>query len=150
MAHRFLPFRHSTSNRKMDSMVSKHQPTTKKRIVTYQELSTLVGRVNHVCFIILDARHFMSNLHWMESIARHKTKIKLSRRTLDNLDLWLEFLESSKYGIAVNRVIFRKPTITTFLYSSEFGIGGFCPQTGIGWRYHFIEEEQQAFILNTK
>ena len=33
-----------------------------KRIVTYQELSTLISRLNHVCFIILDARNFMRNL----------------------------------------------------------------------------------------
>ena len=92
----------------------------------------------------------MSNLRQMEEIARRKIKVRLSRRTLDDLELWLEFLLSEKYGISINRVIFRKPTITTFSDSSECGIGGFCPQTGIGWRYRFIEEEQQAFTLNTK
>ena len=76
--------------------------------------------------------------------------MKLSRRTLDDLDLWLEFLESAKTGISINRVIFRKPTITTFSDSSECGIGGFCPQTGIGWRYQLSPAEQQAFTLNTK
>ena len=47
-------------------------------------------------------------------------------------------------------MVFRKPTITTFSDSSKCGIGGFCPQTGIGCRYHFTEEEQQAFTINTK
>ena len=67
----------------------------------------------------------MSNLRQREAIARRKTKVKLSRRTLDDLDLWLEFLKSAKYGISINRVIFSKPTITTFSDSPECGIGGF-------------------------
>ena len=92
----------------------------------------------------------MSNLRQTEAIARRETKVKISRRTLDDLELWLEFLDSSKYGISINRVIFRKPAITTFSYSLKCGIVSFCPQTGIGWRYHFTEEQQQAFNLNTK
>ena len=77
-----------------------------KRIVTYQDLSTLIGRLYQVFFIIRDARHFMSNLCQMETIARRKTKFNISRRTLDDLDLWIEFLESAKYVISINRVIF--------------------------------------------
>ena len=76
--------------------------------VTYQTLSSLIGKLNHVCYIIPDARHFMNNLRQMESIARRKGKVKLSRRTLDDLILWLDFLKSAKAGISINRVIFKK------------------------------------------
>jgi hypothetical protein len=34
-------------------------------ICSYDELETLVGRLNHVCFIIPLARHFMSRLRWL-------------------------------------------------------------------------------------
>ena len=46
--------------------------------------------------------------------------------------------------------MFQKPSITTFSDSLEIGSGGFYPQTGIGWRYRFSPEEQQAFTLDTK
>ena len=55
----------------------------------------------------------MKNLRRMEYLARFKTKVKLSRGAMDNLELWLSFLESAEKGISINRVVFRKPTITT-------------------------------------
>jgi len=122
----------------------------KKKKASYQELASIIGKLNHVCFIIPDARHFMNNLRRAETTARIRKISKLNRRTLDDLALWLDFLQSAHQGISINRVIFRKPTITTFSDSSEFGIGGFCPQTGIAWRYHFTPDEQRAFTLNTK
>ena len=69
---------------------------------------------------------------------------------MDDPNLWLDFLKSTEDGISINRVVFRKPTITTFSDSSELGIGGFSTKTGIGWRYQLSPEEQQAFTLNTK
>ena len=69
---------------------------------------------------------------------------------MEDLTPWLEFLKSVKEGFSINRVIFRKPTLTTFSDSSKIGIGGFCPQTGIMWRYFFTEAERQSFTLNTK
>ena len=94
----------------------------------------------------------MNNLRKMEALAGRSAskKVKLTRRTLDDLTLWLEFLESAKKSISINRVIFRKPTLTTFSDSSKIGIGGFCPQTGIMWHYFFTEAERQSFTLNTK
>jgi len=121
-----------------------------KKFVTYEDLASLIGKLNHVCYIIPDARHFMNNLRKMESIARRRPKVKLTRGTIDDLDLWLDFLASAKDGISINRVVFRKPTLTTFSDSSEAGIGGFCPQTGVMWRYRFTEAEAKAFTLNTK
>ena len=69
---------------------------------------------------------------------------------MDDLNHWLDFLKSTEEGISINIFVFRKPIITTFSYSSELGIGGFCPKTGIGWRHMFSLEEQQTFTLNTK
>ena len=92
----------------------------------------------------------MNNLRKAEPIARRKRRVKLTRRTLDDLTLLLEFLNSAKAGISINRIVFRKPNIITYSDSSEVGIGGFSPHTGIGWRYQFTLEEQHAFTLNCK
>ena len=121
-----------------------------KRTVSYQEISTLIGRLNHVCFIIPDARHFMSNLRRMEKIAKYNLKVHLTSTCLDDLDLWLEFLNSAKDGISINRIVFRSPTLISLSDASEQGIGGYSPSTGIGWRYEFSKDEQRAFTLNLK
>ena len=121
-----------------------------RKRVQAKDLRTLIGKLNHVCFVIPDAKHFMNNLRKMETLVRFRPKVKLSRGAMDDLDLWLDFLKLAEAGISINRVIFRKPTITTFSDSSELGTGGFCPSTGIGWRHVFSPKEQQVFTLNTK
>ena len=121
-----------------------------RKKVKAKDLQTLTGKLNHVCFVIPDARHFMNYLRKMEKLARFRKKVKLSKGAMDDLDLWPDFLKSAGAGILINRVVFRKPTITTFSDSSELGIGGFCPTMGIGWRHMFSPEEQQTFTLNTK
>ena len=121
-----------------------------KRKVTYKELSTLIGKLNHVCFVIPDARHFMRNLRKVEAIARRKGCVKLPRRSLDDLTLWLEILDSEKTGILINRTIFWKKNLITYYDASKVGFGGYSPHTGIAWRYEFTPEEQQAFTINCK
>ena len=121
-----------------------------KGAVSHHELSSLIGRLNHACFVIPDARHFMGNLRRMETIASRTKFVKLSSTTLADLELWLEFLDSAKKGISINRIIFRKATLVSFSDASETGIGGFSPHTGIAWRCKFSKDEQQAFALNLK
>ena len=114
-------------------------------------IETLVGRLNHVCYIIPDARHFMNELRAAEKAARASDKfITLTRRAKDDLRLWLDFLHSAKEGISLNRIVFRKPTIHSYSDASEWGIGGFSPHTGVGWRFEFTEGQHKTFTLNCK
>ena len=92
----------------------------------------------------------MNNLRKMESIAKRKGAVHPTRQTMEDMDLWLEFLKSAKEGISINRIVFRKPTLISYSDSCELGIGGFSPFTGIGWRYKFSEAEAKAFTLNLK
>ena len=122
----------------------------RRKAVKHKDLQRLNGKLNHVCFIIPDAKHFMNNLRRMEHLAKHKKKVKLTHGTMKDLELWLSFIESAAAGISINRIVFRKPTIITFSDASEAGIGGYCPKTGVGWRYLFTEEENKALTLNCK
>ena len=144
--------RHWTNRAKWKAWSADIQELLKTRTAKLKSLSSLIGKLNHVCFIIPDARHFMNNLRRMETIAKSNDaqRVKLSQTTLADLDLWLEFLTSARDGISMNRVVFRKPTQITFSDSSEIGISGFSPHTGIAWRYRFTEEEAKSFTLNVK
>ena len=119
--------------------------------ISGEKLKTLIGRLNHVCFVIPDARHFMSRLrHLQTSSADSNSFATLDDDTRADLRLWLEFLKCAKDGISINRIIFRKPTLQSYSDASEFGIGGYSPSTGVAWRYEFSDEEQLAFTLNCK
>ena len=121
-----------------------------RKAVKLRDIQRLLGRLNHVCFIIPDAKHFMNNLRKMEYLAEFRKKVKLSHTTVEDLKLWLIFLESACRGISINRVVFRKPTIASFSDALETRIGGFCPKTGVIWRHEFSNANQAAFTLNAK
>ena len=46
--------------------------------VTSNDLKNIIGKLNHVCFVVPDNRHFMDNLHRMETLVKFKKKVKLS------------------------------------------------------------------------
>jgi hypothetical protein len=51
----------------------------------YDDLETLVGRLNHVCFVIPFARHFMSRLRWLLITSRQGRRIRLRPQVLADL-----------------------------------------------------------------
>ena len=116
----------------------------------FKELSTLVGRLEHVCYIIPAARHFMNRLRATATIADKFRKATLSNEVKLDLKLWIDFLSKAKEGISINNVVFRSPTSIPLTDASEIGIGGYCLQNNTLWRYEFTPDEQRAFSLNTK
>ena len=121
-----------------------------RKAVKLRDIQRLLGRLNHVCFVIPNAKHFMNNLRKTEYLAKFRKQVKLPHTAVEYLELWLILLELAHRGISINRVVFRKPTIASFSGASETGIGGFCPKTGVAWRHEFSNVEQAAFTLNAK
>lgn len=122
----------------------------KLKKINYQEISKLVGRLNHVAFIIPTARHFMNRLRRIETQANKHRWGNISPEAKEDLILWQKFLLKAKKGISINNIIFRTPTSTSLSDSSEFGIGGYGHTSGIMWRYEFTTEEQTSFDINQK
>jgi hypothetical protein len=101
---------------------------------SYDDLDTLVGRLNHVCFIIPVARHFMSRLRWLLTGASAGRRIRIRPQVLADLRLWLSFLRLAFTGISLNLISFRAPTHVFRSDAAEHGIGGFCGLNGKAWR----------------
>ena len=121
-----------------------------KGTARFDELNTLVGRLDHVCFVIPSARHFMNRLRRAKTKADKQKQVKISKEVDKDLRLWIEFLTKAKRGISINEVVYRKPTCTALTDSSEIGIGGYSSNSNILWRYQFKINEQRAFTLNMK
>lgn len=96
----------------------------------YESLDTLVGRLNHVCYVIPQARHFMSRLRWVLLQSRKGRAIELRQQVLADLRLWLRFLLMAHEGISLNLVAFRVPTHVFRSDAAEHGMGGFCGLSG--------------------
>ena len=116
----------------------------------YKELSKLIGRLNHVAFIIPSARHFMNRLRKLERTAERYGLAKISGEARKDLQLWLNFLDKANAGISINNIIFRQVTSLNLSDSCEMGIGGYGHQSSIGWRYEFTTDEQISFDINQK
>ena len=118
--------------------------------VNYETIAQLLGRLNHVAFIIPAARHFTNRLRRLEFIANKKRRAKVNSEARKDLSLWLKLLAWANKGISINNVVYRTPTSKGLSDSSETGIGGYNWQTGIAWRYEFTQDEQVSFDINQK
>jgi hypothetical protein len=73
------------------------------------ELEQLIGRLNHVCYIIPFARHFMSRLRRNLLPPWRKHTKSFSAQQQADLVLWLAFLNCAHQGISINLMTYRKP-----------------------------------------
>jgi hypothetical protein len=102
--------------------------------VTYGELESTLGRLNHVGYVIPLARHFLNRLRLRIRQRRHQSQqLTLNFEEVADLDLWLFFLAQAHAGISLNRITIRQPSKIGWSDSCPFGIGGFL-LSGRAWR----------------
>ena len=84
--------------------------------------------------IYVSSSHAQGTSTNFETIAKRRRKgIKFTTQPIgEDLKIWIEFLESPKDGISINRNAIRKPTTIIFSDSSELGFGWYTPLT---WAY---------------
>jgi hypothetical protein len=109
--------------------------------VTFGELESTVGRLNHASFLIPLSRHFLNGLRdRLTSLLKHKRSnrtarqvIRLTADEIADLQLWSLFLEKAEAGISMNLLTIRVPTGLAWSDSCPFGVGGYT-QKGFAWR----------------
>jgi len=118
--------------------------------VSYKDASNLVGRLEHVAFIIPAARHFMNRLRRMMDKANKYRTAKVTQEVKKDLLLWIKFLKKANEGISINNIISREVTSKSLSDSCEMGIGGYGYNSGVAWRYQLPPLEQVSFDINQK
>jgi hypothetical protein len=113
-------------------------------------LEQLVGRLNHVGYIIPSARHFLGRLRQAQRAAtrRRGRIVKLTSEQLSDLDLWLRYLEQATKGINLNLITLRRPTHSLRSDACEHGIGGYNLESGKAWRWEIPVELRGRATLN--
>ena len=94
------------------------------RLSTASELKTIIGRLNHVGYILPTARHFLSRLRKLQSAAHFKRQIHITKLVLKYLDLWKTFLHTANKGISMNLLTYRQPTHVYRSNACKHRLGG--------------------------
>ena len=106
-------------------------------IVRRKELESMIGRLNHASFLIPLSRHFLNELRKKcETIPTGRAArqtVRLNKHEIEDLKLWLEFLDVARKGISVNLLTVRTPTRLAWSDSCPFGLGGYSLR-GRAWR----------------
>jgi len=115
-----------------------------------QELETLIGRLNHVGYIIPLARHYLNRLRSALTFAETNNRRRVKFTDLQHADLyqWLKFIHQAEEGINMNLVTYRQPSILFRSDACPFGIGGFSLTNGTGWRFELPPALQGRVSLN--
>ena len=119
-----------------------------RRPVQAKDLSPLLGRLNNASYVIPYARHFTGRLYKALARAEAKGAFILSGPQLDDLVLWKRFLQYAAGGISINRLVCRWPTRIVRVDACPQGMGGYCLQSGIAWRYQLPESLLGRATLN--
>jgi hypothetical protein len=119
---------------KYEAWIAELKALSDDRVTTYADLDSLVGKLNHVAFLIPLARHFLTRLRSLIDWNKHQQQqITLSRNALLDCQLWEGFLLKASQGMSMNRITNRQPTKLAVSDSCPFGIGGFLLD-GRAWR----------------
>jgi hypothetical protein len=85
------------------------------------------------------SRHFLNRLRdRLEPRQCKNQRLTLSLLELDNLRLWLQFLNQARAGISMNLLTHRSPTNIRISDSCPYGMGGFTWR-GTAWRLRIPE-----------
>ena len=101
---------------------------------TFANLESLIGRLNHAAFVIPLSRHFLHRLRSRLSTPVHKHQVlRLSSDEIQDLHLWLKYLQLAHDSISLNLLTLREPQMLGISDSCPFGLGGFT-WSGRAWR----------------
>ncbi|KAL9178371.1 LOW QUALITY PROTEIN: hypothetical protein ACHAXT_000018 [Thalassiosira profunda] len=135
---------------KASAWIASIEDALSRPTISWDDAKTLVGRLNHVGYIISSARHFLNRIRRLEYVANKHGRANFTIDARRDLALWILFLRRARVGLSMNLVVFRLPTTVGITDASEYGIGGYCLYSGRAWRYEFTKVEREAFSLNLK
>ena len=129
-------------NKDIESTLARGSTTTK-------ELQSMIGRFNHVGYIIPTARYFLNRLrHLLQRCEKYGIQ-HLKQWEEDDLKLWQQFLQySTKEGISFNNMCFTKHNTMILTDASEWGLGGYNPSTGTAWRFELPIWMRESMHIN--
>ena len=108
---------------------------TPDKLVRAKELEQLIGKLNHIGFILPHSRYFLNRIRHLFYLAKKFGPQKIKERVHKDLILWQKFLEqSSQVGTNLNLITYSKWSTKICTDACEHGLGGWNTSNGICWR----------------
>jgi len=118
--------------------------------VHYKRLESLLGRLNHIAYILSPMRHFMGRLY--KALYRAKARkgwTTLTANELQDLGLHGDFIQLARQGVSLNNITFCKPSVVLRSDACECGMGGYNPATGKAWRWEIPADLRLRTSINS-
>ena len=119
-----------------------------RKRVDQKTLDTIVGRLNHIGYVIPQARHFLSRLRSLLKMARKRNWVSITQVHKDDLRLWIKFIDQAASGVNINLISLRQPTHILRSDACEHGIGGYGLESGVAWRFEIPLNLRGRFSIN--
>ena len=118
--------------------------------VDKRTMETLVGRLDHVAYIMDMLRHFMNRLRHALQRAIKCRITSLSSIEKEDLKLIQQFLViATNKGVSLNNLSFRNPSIVYRSDACLHGLGGYNIITGEAWRWELPISLRNRTSLNS-
>lgn len=125
---------------KLTAWTRETRQIVKHKRTTFGELETTVGRLNHVAMIMPLTRHFLTRLRNRLRIrARKKTIVTLNSDEVEDLVMFIGFMDEAAKGVSMNLIVLRRPEWVAISDACPIGVGGFLWNDGFAWRIRIPE-----------
>ena len=123
---------------------------TKNYKVKTKELESMIGRLNHIGYILPNGRYFLNRIRKLLWRCEKYGPQILNKAEINDFLLWKEFItQSSQEGISLNLIAFTAPDSRIYTDASSVGMGGYNPYSGQAWRYKLPTWMANQFHINT-
>ena len=133
--------KHSAWQKDIEDVISSKE-------IKAKPMEQLIGKLNHVGFIIPIGRYFLNRLRYRQKQAERYGSSTLRQWDIEDLILWQKLLHHATYnGIRIDHVSFSLPSTFCISDASETGMGGFSSE-GFAWRWQIPHQLQQRVSIN--
>ena len=118
--------------------------------VKSKKMEQMIGRLNHVGYIIPQARYFLNRIRRLQNRCEKYGPQKPNMLEKKDLKLWKKFIhQAAQTGISMNLIAFTEADVKICTDASMHGMGGFNPSTGLAWRYELTTWMRKHLHINT-
>jgi hypothetical protein len=117
--------------------------------ISYDDIKTTIGRLNHAAHVIPTARAFLCQLRRLElHVQRSGKPATADESQIGELQQWCYFLQRASKGISINLLTYRAPNLFLRADACEHGLGGLSVNSGVAWRFQIPTALRGNISLN--
>ena len=141
-------FRIHLEQKKYEAWLTEIDEVLDKGTVTGKQMECLIGKLNHVGFIIPSGRYFLPRLRYRQKMTEKYGRTSLHQWDINDLILWQIFLKhTTEIGTRIDHFSFSLSSSFCISDASKHGMGGFTSE-GVAWRWELPHDLREKASIN--